>query len=326
VASSAPFLTTGTLYGYVAGGDVNGDGYSDLVVSTIATSVTPHVDTITVFLGSATGISATNVQAVTSAIADPINLGALATAGDVNGDGYADVILGHPNYLANTGAAEVFYGGAAGLSATPTTLVPPLSATSIGESYLGNLAATVGDVDGDGYDDVAVLGSATNNGSVALSNVIYVFHGASAGITTTPQSTLTFDTNTGGDYTKAVQVSLAAGDVNGDGYSDLAYSNGAGSAASEPTGAIYFGSASGLPTTVGASLGVPVAGALNWWIDGIAGLGDVNGDGYADIGIQQRWEDSTGGMHDIFLQFAGGTSASLTAQVTLDNVYCWVLQ
>ena len=83
----------------------------------------------------------------------------VAGAGDVNGDGYADVIVGAPQYDAptfNEGAAFVFLGGAGGIpDGNPTTAAAQLESDQSG-AFLGSAVAGAGDVNGDGAADVIV--------------------------------------------------------------------------------------------------------------------------------------------------------------------------
>src|SRR5688500_10320170 len=79
---------------------------------------------------------------------------AVASAGDVNGDGHADVILGAANFDAgetNEGRAWVFHGSTGGLAAAPSWTAEPNQSNA----WLGAVAGA-GDVNGDGYDDVIV--------------------------------------------------------------------------------------------------------------------------------------------------------------------------
>ncbi len=73
----------------------------------------------------------------------------MGTAGDVNGDGFDEVIVGAPEYGTMHGAAFVYYGSASGLSTSANW-------TREEGSNFGIAVGTAGDVNGDGYDDVIV--------------------------------------------------------------------------------------------------------------------------------------------------------------------------
>jgi hypothetical protein len=116
-----------------------------------------------VFLGSASGIASGNPATAAAQLeADQVfaNLGvSVAGAGDINGDGYDDVIVGARFYdagQADEGAAFVFPGSASGVaSGNPATAAAQLEADQA-NANLGYSVAGAGDVDGDGYDDVIV--------------------------------------------------------------------------------------------------------------------------------------------------------------------------
>src|SRR5262249_32732350 len=106
-----------------AAGDVNGDGYADLIVGAPSFS---GKGAAFIYLGSASGVAHGDPTAYTEIDADqPSVFGfSVASAGDVNGDGYADVVIGAPAYASgqtNEGAAFVYLGTATGI-ASGTTL------------------------------------------------------------------------------------------------------------------------------------------------------------------------------------------------------------
>lgn len=113
---------------------------------------------------------------------------AVAPAGDVNGDGYADIIVGEPRYGAiqlgsDEGRAHLYLGSANGISASAAwTFTGEKSGAELGSSVAG-----LGDVDGDGFDDVAV-GAPGHDGGKGR---VYVFRGGPNGVAASPARTIT---------------------------------------------------------------------------------------------------------------------------------------
>jgi hypothetical protein len=265
-------------------GDVNGDGYDDVIVGA------PSYDNgeggegrAYLYLGSAYGPSATPSWTAESDQAGARFGISVASAGDVNGDGYDDVIVGADRYddvETNEGRAFLYLGSASGLSATP-------SWTADGDkwdAYFGISVSSAGDVNNDGCDDVVVGAYGYMNG-ISMNGRACVYLGSASGLPATPSWIAEGD---GGFFGYSV---AGAGDVNGDSYDDIvvgaySYENGE----MEEGGAyLYLGSASGLSATpswivegeqVGAYFGISVASA-----------GDVNGDGYDDVVIGASWYD-----------------------------------
>src|SRR5262249_43838704 len=97
-------------------GDVNGDGYADVIVGD------PGSDRAYLFLGSASGLATKPAETLASPIAG-VQFGAtVANAGDVNADGFADVIIGvSDNDGTSPGRAYVFTGSSSGLGTTPAS-------------------------------------------------------------------------------------------------------------------------------------------------------------------------------------------------------------
>ena len=149
-SSFATLTSSGGVFGYTLGsaGDVNGDGYADILVG--ARDYASLAGGAYVYFGGPGGVSTTpNVTIPAPAGAKSFG-GSGASAGDVNRDGYADVVLGAYGTSTNTGTAYVFYGGPGGTSTSPGTTL-----TGAAQNYyFGASAAGVGDVNGDGYGDV----------------------------------------------------------------------------------------------------------------------------------------------------------------------------
>ncbi|WP_165373141.1 FG-GAP-like repeat-containing protein [Sorangium cellulosum] len=184
-------------------GDVNGDGFSDVMVAFI--SAARHV--VHVYFGNpGRGFDAVPKVALEAPSDDPIFVSSMASAGDVNGDGIADIVIGS----SQLDRAYVYFGSAEGPSSRPDV-------TLVGEAgtRFGTAAASAGDMNGDGFDDVAV-GTGDYLDSLG---VVYLYKGA---------STVRFD-----DVSVVALYSLSdrqtgfgsvlgsSGDVNGDGYADL---------------------------------------------------------------------------------------------------------
>jgi hypothetical protein len=251
-------------------GDVNGDGYDDVIVGAHYYNNGEFQEgRAFVYHGSEDGLSTTPNWTAESNQAFAYFGHSVGTAGDVNGDGYDDVIVGA--YLA--GRAFVYHGSPAGLSTTADW-----TAESQEAAWFGYSVGTAGDVTGDGYDDVIVGAIFYDNGQTDEGRA-FVYQGSAAGLSTTPDWTAESDQD-GARFGTSVGTT---GDVNGDGYADVIvgaiyYDNGQ---TDEGRAFVYHGSAAGLSTTpdwtaesnqAGATFGISVGTA-----------GDVNGDGYDDV-------------------------------------------
>ncbi len=214
----------------------------------------------------------------------------VGTAGDVNGDGYADVIIGivgYSNGQNDEGAAAVYHGSASGLSLVPNWLVES------NQAYIqfGESVGTAGDVNGDGYDDV-IVGAPCYNNPEGCEGAAAVYHGSAEGLALTP-NWLVESNQEGARFGTSVST---AGDVNGDGYSDVIvgaqlYTNGQDN---EGAVAVYFGSASGLSLL--PNWGDEGDQENAWFGRSVGTAGDVNGDGYDDVIIGAP--DYTNGQDD----------------------------
>ena len=275
---------------------MNGDGYADVVVG--ARGYVANMGRVYVYLGGASGLSATAATILTGETTSIWFGASVASAGDVNGDGYADVVVGAQNVSSATGRASIYLGGASGLSTTAaTTLTGETSGSSFGVSV-----APAGDVNGDGYGDVVVGASGHNS----VTGRAYVFLGGPGGLATTAATTLT-----GEAINNYFGESVAtAGDVNGDGYADVVvgaygYSSGTGRAY------VYLGGASGLAAVPATTL--TGEAAQNNLGMSAATAGDVNGDGYADVVVGAQGYSTGTGRAYVFLGGASGLPSGAAA-------------
>ncbi|HEX6430029.1 MAG TPA: FG-GAP-like repeat-containing protein, partial [Niastella sp.] len=300
----------------VAGaGDINGDGYSDVIVgANLYDNGQTDEGAAFVYYGSATGINITIVTTLESNQATAYAGYAVASAGDVNGDGYSDVIVGAYQYdkgQTDEGVAFVYHGSATGVNTAAVTTIESNQATA----NMGYAVASAGDVNGDGYSDV-VVGAYQYDKGQTNEGAAFVYHGSATGISTT--ATAIVESN---QANALMGCSVAnAGDVNGDGYSDVIV--GAGNyqynfeQPGEGAAFIYHGSATGINTAAAVMVeGNQTAAHMGY---SVACAGDVNGDGYSDVivGVRQYNNgESDEGAAFVYHGSAAGINANATAMV-----------
>jgi hypothetical protein len=275
-------------------GDMNGDGYADVIVGAVTFTAGQSLEgAALLFLGSPTGISTTFYRRFELNQAGA-NVGeSVATAGDVNGDGFSDVIVGAENFGgALLGGAAIYHGG------TEYTASAPTLSWSYGSpnGRAGSSLAHAGDVNGDGYGDLLVA-APDATASLAGEGVVHVHYGSTTGPAAAPSVSLPGG-QAGGRFGACVST---AGDVNGDGYSDVII--GAPQASGSGRVAVHHGSAGGLATTPAWSLNGPAGSELG---ASVMTAGDVNSDGYADVIVAAPANDDV----RVYLGTAAGLSAT----------------
>ena len=270
----------GAYFGWSVGkaGDVNGDGYDDVIVGTPYYDFPEENEGLAgVYLGSRFGVESAPAWYKDSDQEDA-NFGyAVGTAGDVNGDGYSDVIVGAPMWTdgqTNEGGAWVYHGWDGGVHTAPDWYA---QSNSTGAQF-GTSLGTAGDINCDGSSDVIIGAPMWNNGQTSEGGA-WVYLGSFTGLLDTYRWRQDSD-NATANYGMSVGT---AGDVNGDGYSDIIVGapNWDGGQENEGKAYVYHSSGDSLYLDPAWSKESDQAGARFGWSVGTAG--DVNGDGYADI-------------------------------------------
>jgi hypothetical protein len=275
---SQPQQLVGTIVSWV--GDVNGDGYDDLAEGELGYSPQPGfaAGAVCVFAGSEHGLSTEPISTVVGTQRGGSFGFEVAAAGDVNHDGFADVLVTERNWTGahpNEGRAELYLGSRTGLRFPPAwTHTGGRPGVRFGWGSTG-----VGDVDADGFDDVAVGAPFWSQGKVER-GAIFIFRGGVSGLHPEPAQVILGEN--AGDQVGINLTIVRLGDVNGDGHADLAYGvmGHDRTAADQGRVCVHLGTRRGVtPRPAWSAAGFGSTCVMG---QGIA-CGDMDGDGHVDL-------------------------------------------
>jgi len=270
-----------------AAGDLNNDSYDDFVAGG------PHrgwgmwdYGHVSVVMGGKTPPAKATLD-ITAETDDEAFGWSVAGAGDVNGDGFDDIIVGAPSWDSPTdswvGAAYIYYGG--------TPMDESSDVVMRGHGYydeFGKSVAGIGDVNNDGYDDVLVGAAGNDTAGGTDRGAAYVFYGGVSMDSTPDYVYYGFL-----DYYLLGTFVANISDVNGDGHGDFMIG-----VPGENSGTAYiFMGGTSLHAT--PDVVINPSDASDFALMG-SGVGDLNGDGYMDIGVQNDWDE-------LFIYYGGST-------------------
>ena len=295
----------------VAAEDIEGDGLPDLLVFEPEGDLLDGTGVGLAYLFTSSGALAAGVSSLTTDDADVVFAGvedgitSIGDAGDVDGDGLTDLLFGAIDTWSrgeNGGRAYLFLSGGALADGSPSYNLDDADRWFKGEKpgdYAGGVVTGVGDVDGDGLGDLVITAAPRpdamaylllSSGALGGTASAVELYDADAFLSVTDMGGLSF---AGGDTFKAAP----AGDLDGDGLSDLALSITAAFVYGADSGAVY------IFTTTGALRGVS-GGALTeedadltlvgttpgaYVGHSVVGAPDMDGDGASELIITAPW-------------------------------------
>ncbi len=296
--------------------DFNNDGRGDLVVPAQGESLAnaSGAGLVHVFYGKSTGFSTANSQVwsqdgdIEGIAENGDSFGSATTYGDFDGDGYDDLAVGSGGENAGAGAVNVIYGSAAGLAAARNQLwregIPDIQGTRVAGDGFGSALAAA-DFNDDGYGDLAIGAPGDQSlPGVARGGIIMILYGTSTGLTVAGVAVISQDTPTVGGTAEdgdKFGFALATGDIDRDGFPDLAV-GAPGEATDVEAGGlvtVFFGSGAGIDAVRTQTISQGSAGLIETTeardeFGTALAIGRFDGDNYRDLIVGVPGEDVSG--------------------------------
>ncbi len=337
-----------------AAGDVNGDGFDDLLLGAPFTSPEGNFSgTAYVVFGKASGFAATvqlsnlngnNGFRIIGRKAEDFAGGSIAAAGDVNGDGLDDILVGASGedpHGSRSGAAYVIFGKKSGwnakfkLTAINGNNGVRLKGTAA-QDYFGGEVSGAGDINGDGFDDIMVGAAGVDLTPGVEPGFVYVMFGKGGGFNAAIEASALTGAKgfriAGPEHESGLGYALAGGgDINGDGFDDILLGANKADYNVSPVGVSYviFGKSAAFTSPFDLAA---LDGTNGFHLNGVfandssgravATGFDINGDGFDDMVVGSPSADpngnASGRTHVIFgktdlasrinLEFLNGTT------------------
>ncbi len=295
-----------------AAGDINGDGYADLLIgaSYYATQTGrsyvifggPGVGgSGTILLSSLNGVNGFKLDGEAS---NDYSGFSVSAAGDINGDGQADLLIGALGHASFTGRSYVVFGGP-GVGSSGDILLSSLNGTNgfkldgeVSHDESGRSVSAAGDINGDGYADL-LIGASEHASSTGRSYVVFGGPGvgSSGDILLSSFNGVNgfkLDGEVSNDHS-GISVSTA-GDINGDSYADLLIGAKGHTSATGRSYVVFGGPGVGssgdiLLSSLNGTNGFKLDGEVSNDYSGISvsAAGDINGDGHTDLVDRSLW-------------------------------------